>query len=1206
MEPSPYHREMLDRALERVRPKLARDPSLATRWPVAGEELSAHCPTSIACLARSCEMHAERPCLAERAFELVGGSVRYRPEYRAIRYADLWARVCHLASGLAASGFAAKGDRVGLSGFSGIDWVVADLACLYLGAVSVPLPISASAAELSQIISDAGVTCVVSSLERLSAVAEVLSRAPAVHSIIVMGLIAEDRAQAEALELRADAVREEHGERVTVVAMADLERLGRERGSIPYCDPRARDATTPSGPEAPDPLVTIMYTSGSTGTPKGAMFPESLWVRWWRRASLRPDVGLPQVVLNYLPLNHLAGRGEVMQSIASGDLVCFALASDMSTLFEDIRIARPTHLMLVPRVASMIHGHYQTELVKRSAGARDEAERARIGREIVEEMRGSFLGDRLLFVTTGTAPTAPDVVEFLERCFDAPVMDGYGSTEAGVITFDRRVVAGDVTAWKLVDVPELGYRITDVPFPRGELCVKTVRLIPGYYRNPEATRGLFDAEGYLVTGDIVEQRGDELLWIDRRKNVLKLAQGEFVSISRLEEVFAAGSAFLKQVFLHGDSLRSYLLAVLVPDLDAVEAELGVAPGEPAIRHLLRRELSQVAAREDLRPWEVPRDFVIEMAPFTRENGLLTESAKPARPKLRSRYAPRLARLYDEIERAQLEELYEVEKTPPKTVPLATRVERAFAAVLGVQEVSLDQSFRAQGGDSLLAQRAAQIIEERFGVSLPVGAVLDTTAPLRKLIDRVLHREGTAEEEHAASFEEVHGKDAAVVRAADLRLDRFLSREELAAAEGLARAGVPLAPPRVVLLTGANGFLGRFLALDLLENTSTRGEKVVCVVRAPTDEAAWARLTASYQGRSDRRLEDRFRELAANGRLEVLAGDLMKPRLGLTRSTYERLSGEVDAILHDGALVNHALSYAQLFEPNVVGTIEIIRLALRERLKSIAYVSTVGVGAGLARAEPVREDESGGALWGERPVNSGYAVGYSTSKWAGEVLLEDLAERFGLPIAVLRCSMIMAHREYAEQVNATDLLTRLFTGIVSTGLAPRSFEQGGEAGQHFDGLPVDFVAHAVTSITRDPKAGYRTFHVVNPHWDDGVSLDVLVDWIAEAGYPIEREPDYARWLARWRERLEDQGPAEKQRGPLAIVHRWAQAPEGEGGGLRFDASRLEERLGEIARRRAEGAASIPHLTRELLRKMLDDMRRLGLIGSPGAAGQRRVA
>ena len=200
---------------------------------------------------------------------------------------------------------------------------------------------------------------------------------------------------------------------------------------------------------------------------------------------------------------------------------------------------------------------------------------------------------------------------------------------------------------------------------------------------------------------------------------------------------------------------------------AVEERLGVAPGEAAIKHLLRGELARVAREEALRGYEVPRDFVIEMSPFTRENGLLTESAKPARPRLRARYGDRLEGMYAEIERAQLEQLEALETPRSAEVPLEARLAQAFQVALGVPEIDLDESFLAQGGDSLLAVTLTSILEERFGVSLPVGLVLDPTSSARAVIEHVTRRLSSGAAPRQATFAEVHGKDAEVVRAEDL-------------------------------------------------------------------------------------------------------------------------------------------------------------------------------------------------------------------------------------------------------------------------------------------------------------------------------------------------------------------------------------------------------------------------------------------------------
>lgn len=1195
MSSSHDQESLLQSAIERGRQRAEHDEELRRHSPLSEtrERLLTEARSSIEALARSCELYADRPCFGERV-----------PEPRSTSYAELWSRVEATASGLVHEHLADTGLFVGICGFGSVDWVVADLACLYLSAVSVPIQTSASPADLRNILNEAGIRCIVCSLAQLELLASVIPDCPTIESLVVMDIDERDRSALDAWALARQTMEEEHGASLRVLRLSEVEQAGRRGGLVPYVEPSQRQAAEP------DPLMTLMYTSGSTGSPKGAMFPESLWRSFWSSPSFGRFPATPHVSVSYMPLNHMAGRAGIMRSIREGGLMCFVSRSDMSTLFEDIRLARPTHLMLIPRAASMIYQHFQSELVKRAAARgverNDLAGRDQVAAEIMSEMRGSFLGDRLVYALGGTAPTAPEVRDFIERCFEIPFFDAYGSTEAGPITFDNRIFGEVVTAFKIVSVPELGYRDTDQPFPRGELCIKSPRIIPGYYRNPDATRQLFDEDGYLMTGDIVEQRApDEFVWIDRKKNVLKLAQGEFVSTTLLEELYAAGSYFIRQVYIHGNSLRSYLLAVIVPEQGAVEVALrkrGIEPSDAAVKALLREELNRVAMEAQVKSYEIPRDFLVEPEPFTLERGLLTESNKPMRVRLKARYGERLERLYEEIEARQLEELQELAQGKGGESSVEPRVRKAMEVTLGLRDIDVGetvQSFIQLGGDSLSAVRLAELIRDLCGVDVPVGLLLDPTLRVSAVVRYVEERLSGQPSARDITFERIHGAGAETVRAGDLRLDRFLSPDDIEAAAKAAPATAPPGEARVTLLTGANGFLGRFLALSLLERSARSGGRVVCIVRAPSDTDALERLRASYRD-SDPVLWERFQALSA-GRLTVLQGDLMKPRLGLPDDVHDRLCEEVDSIVHNGALVNHTFSYPQLFEPNVLGTVELMRLSIRRRIKALGFVSTVGVGGGLARRDPIREDEDGRSLWQERPIDSGYAVGYATSKWACEVLLRELSERFAVPVEVFRCSMILPHREYLGQVNVSDFLTRLLLGVVLTGLAPRSFYAGDAGRAHFDGLPVDFVAGSIAAIASTPRAGLATYHVVNAHWSDGVSLDRFVDWVVSAGYPVTRVDDHPTWYAAFRERLLALPPELQQRSPLPILHQWAR-PIPADAETRFDASRLRERLAELA----GAAVELPRVDERFVHAYLKDLVALGLIGEPGAkASQARL-
>jgi fatty acid CoA ligase FadD9 len=402
----------------------------------------------------------------------------------------------------------------------------------------------------------------------------------------------------------------------------------------------------------------------------------------------------------------------------------------------------------------------------------------------------------------------------------------------------------------------------------------------------------------------------------------------------------------------------------------------------------------------------------------------------------------------------------------------------------------------------------------------------------------------------------------------LRLETFLSAREL---ERAARLAAPdSSRPTRVLLTGVSGFLGRFLLLELLARLPEHG-KVYCLVRAASDAAARERIAASF-GRAHPALRDSFVKLATPERMVAVAGDFASHQLGLGDDGFGRLAERVDAIVHCGAHVNHALSYAQLFQPNVAGTAEIARLALRHTLKPVSFLSTSGV----ARRDAGVED------------SGKHAAGYVTSKWAAELLMEQLRDRYHVPVDILRCSSIMAHSELRGEINPTDFLSRLLISVVDTGVAPASFYSSSAAERHFDGLPVDFVARAIAFIAAGPGRDGGLYHLVNPHRTDGVGLDAFVDWVVSYGYRVERIPSYAEWYERFANALKAQNDDRRRHSSFPLLQRWQRPIASSGAAL--DVTRFRERLGELN-------AEIPHVTEAHIHKCLTDLCQLGLLRPP---------
>ena len=383
-------------------------------------------------------------------------------------------------------------------------------------------------------------------------------------------------------------------------------------------------------PEAPmytdgsdDRLAMILYTSGSTGTPKGAMWTERMLATLWTI----PMKSTESVVINvnFMPLNHMGGRLPLSASFQTGGTSYFVAESDLSTLFDDWALVRPTELGLVPRVVDMLYQRYQQIVDRLAAGgvSRDVAEQT-----AKAEVREKLLGGRVLGGFVSTAPLAAEMRSFLESTLQADLVDTYGLTEIGAVTTDGNVVRPLVIDYKLIDVPELGYFSTDKPHPRGELLVKSAAAMPGYYKRPELTAEVFDVEGYYRTGDVVaELAPDRLAYVDRRNNVIKLSQGEFVAVANLEAVFA-GAPLIRQIFVYGNSERSALLAVVVPTDDAL-ATFGGATAE--LRAAVRAGLSQTARDADLQPYELPADFLLDNRTVQRRERTALGCGKAAAP-----------------------------------------------------------------------------------------------------------------------------------------------------------------------------------------------------------------------------------------------------------------------------------------------------------------------------------------------------------------------------------------------------------------------------------------------------------------------------------------------------------------------------------------------------------------------------------------------
>lgn len=1182
------HNNKLD---ERIEALLASDDQFeaARPLPAVFESMSQPGLALSEIIDRCLSGYADRDALSARARELVQDPLTGKvsnellDSFKAISYGEVRRRTDLLSRSLSAAGLL-PGDFVAIFGFTSIDYTVVDLACTRMGAVTVSLQTSSTAKQIAPIIKETAPRVFAVSIEDLETAAAVVPDASSVEQLLVFDYSADADDDRNRLE-KVTARLQELAPQVSVRTVDQEIQSGETIPELPLFVPESGQ----------DPMASLIYTSGSTGTPKGAIYTHSMVTRLWQMGLLGAEQRGPALHYQNMPMSHMMGRAWLVATLATGGVAYFAAKSDMSTLFEDLSLVRPTSLCLVPRVCEVVFQRFHSELSRKSGPGQNVSPAALEQREteVMTELRENLFGGRVLSAICGSAPLSPEIRAFMESCLQIHLSDGYGATETGVgVLADGKIIRPMVTDYKLVDVPELGYFATDKPHPRGELYVKTVAQIPGYYKRPELNSDVFDENGFYQTGDVMALVGpDQLAYVDRSKNVLKLSQGEFVAVANIEATLGS-SPYIKQIYVYGSSAQSFLLAVVVPNADAIEDK------DP--RAVITASIQQISAESGLNSYEIPRDFLLEPEPFSQENGLLSGIGKLLRPALKAHYSEQLEAIYRDIDNKRLS-LVEGLRAQRDELPTLETVERAVHLTLGVEMAALSaaSNFGDLGGDSLAAFSFASMLENIFQIDVPIQITNSPTASLGSIAGYIDRERASVSDR--ASFASVHGADSTAIRAADLTLDKFIDAQTMAEATALPPAK---AQPQTVLLTGANGYLGRFICLEWLERLAETGGTLICIARGSDDQAARARIAEVFAG-PDESLTAHFQELAEK-HLEVLAGDLGAPNLGLDEETWLRLASTVDRVVHVAALVNHVLPYRQLFAANVVGTAEIIKLALTTTLKPVSYVSSVAV-AVLPDGNLVDELVDIRQINPVRPIDDSYANGYGSSKWAGEVLLREAHDLTGLPVAVFRSDMILAHSRYAGQLNVPDMFTRLLLSIAATGLAPYSFYQLDSAGHrqrgHYDGLPVDFTAQAMTELGARANSGYHTYNVLNGH-DDGVSQDAFVDWIEGAGVPIDRVSDYQDWLARFELAMKALPSEQRQHSVLPLLQAFAQPgpPSGEG------ESPANQQFRAAVRAAGLGADNdIPHIDEALIRKYLSDLHELGLLsGEMNSAQAERFA
>ena len=535
-----------------------------------------------------------------------------------------------------------RGDRVVLLSENRVEWPFTDLAVLGLGAITVPIYPSLTAAQIRYMVDDSEPrVAVVSTQEQLDKVRAATRERP-IPIVHMDPLPAFPGGHAMA-------------------ALVERGRAIRER------EPQAFRES--AGSVRPDDVATIIYTSGTTGEPKGAMLTHRN-IAFDVGACLQfVDLGPGDLCLSFLPLCHVFERmAGLYAHLACGASIAYA--ESMDTVAANAAEVRPTILCGVPRFYEKVYArvmdnarkerplrraifHWGLEAGLRKARAHFErrslppfaALAAMIGDRLVGARIRERIGGRVRLCISGGAPLPPKVLEFF-FAIGVRVLEGYGLTETSpVITLNPpgREKSGSVGP----PIPGVEVRIDG----NGEILTRGPNVMLGYYRNEPATREAL-RDGWFHTGDIGHLDADGYLVItDRLKDLLVTAGGKKVAPQPLEARLKT-SKWVSEAVLLGDQ-RPYVVALIVPNfanLDAEARERGWPHksvdeliANPAVHALYQSLIDQI--NSELARFEQVKKFALMDHELTQDSGELTPTLKVKRRVVMERYASLIEGLY---------------------------------------------------------------------------------------------------------------------------------------------------------------------------------------------------------------------------------------------------------------------------------------------------------------------------------------------------------------------------------------------------------------------------------------------------------------------------------------------------------------------------------------------------------------------------------
>ncbi|KAH8656196.1 long-chain-fatty-acid-CoA ligase-like protein [Tricladium varicosporioides] len=461
-------------------------------------------------------------------------------------------------------------------------------------------------------------------------------------------------------------------DRLTIMSFEELRKLGESNPVDPV-------------PPSPEDLCCIMYTSGSTGPPKGVPIKHKAVVAAIAGVSVivEPYLGPGDGLLTYLPLAHIFEYVFENAVLYWGGTMGYGNPKTLSDTSVrnckgDIREFRPTVLIGVPAVwesikkgivakvnggSPVVRNMFWAALWAKSNMMHYGLPGAGILDAVVFKKVKEATGGRLRICLNGGGPVSKDTQRFISMAI-TPMINGYGLTETTAMGAVMDPLAwtdsalGDIPGCieiKLVDFADAGYFATNKPHPQGEIWIRGTPVLEEYYQNEEETKAALTADGWFMTGDIGEfNNNGHLMIIDRKKNLVKTLNGEYIAIEKLESIYRSATV-VANICVYADAQKTKPVAIIVPAEPALKKlaeKIGVEGTgiedlvhNQKVQDTVLRELQQAGRQGGLSGIEIIEGAILADEEWTPQNGLVTSAQKLNRKVILKKYQKEVDKAY---------------------------------------------------------------------------------------------------------------------------------------------------------------------------------------------------------------------------------------------------------------------------------------------------------------------------------------------------------------------------------------------------------------------------------------------------------------------------------------------------------------------------------------------------------------------------------